>query len=66
MGFLQNVDAAELLGVAHAVVEYDGLLRQYSGPLASLCAGDEEKIDAAYDALVAKARAAIAKATTPA
>lgn len=34
------------------VLAYDQLLRQYSGPLSTLCAGDHEKIDAAYDAMI--------------
>lgn len=47
----------EQSGLAAQVLAYDAMLRGYSGPLTSLCKGDEAKIDAAYDALVASALA---------
>ena len=51
----------DLLRVTELVVAYDDLLRAYAGPLSMLCAGDSRAIDAAYDELIAAARAATAK-----
>ncbi|GEM_PF-3140875 len=48
--------------LAQAVIAYDDLLRSYSGPLSVLCAGDVASIDAAYDALIAQAKALLNRA----
>lgn len=42
--------APELYEAAQLAVDYDKLLREYEGPLVVLTAGDDAKIDAAYDA----------------
>lgn len=51
-----------LVEAARLGVEYDDLLRRYSGPLKTLCAGDEAAIDAAYDRWINAARAALSLA----
>lgn len=55
--------APELRDAAELGIEYDMLLRKYSGPQSVLLAGDSAEIDAAYDKWIAATRAAIAKAT---
>jgi len=46
------------------VVDYDDLLRKFTGPVEFITAGDNAAIDAAYDKMVAAARAALSD-TTP-
>lgn len=50
---------ATLEAALWSVLSYDQLLRQYEGPQAILFAGDVEKIDATYDAMIAKVTAAL-------
>lgn len=54
--------APTLAEFAKSFLQYDRLLRTYSGPLSTLCAGDCETIDKAYDALVGQAHDVLAAA----
>lgn len=48
------------------VIEYDDLLRKYTGPIAGMTDSDNAAIDAAYDKMVAAARAAVEAQPAPA
>ena len=54
---------SEMLSLARDLMKYDDILRSYAGPYDRLCDGDFAEADAAYDRLILKARALIARAT---
>ncbi|KQV43256.1 MULTISPECIES: hypothetical protein [unclassified Rhizobium] len=54
------VDHVAMADALRLVVAYDDLLRTHEGPSDTLFAGDVAEIDAAYDEMVAAARAALA------
>lgn len=54
--------APDLLDAAHLCIAYDDLLRSFTGPVDSILADDNRRIDAAYDAWVSAVRDAVDKA----
>ena len=54
---------SEMLSLARDLMKYDDILRSYAGPHDRLFDGDFARADAAYDNLILKGRALIARAT---